>query len=44
LALIRSKREILEAIALELLAKEVIFQVDLERIAGPRPFENSESA
>lgn len=44
LALIRSKREILEAIALELLAKEVIFQVDLERIAGPRPFENNEPA
>jgi AFG3 family protein len=40
LALVRSKRAILEAIAQELLAKEVIFQVDLERLAGPRPFEN----
>ncbi|MFM9060516.1 MAG: ATP-dependent zinc metalloprotease FtsH [Bacteroidota bacterium] len=44
LTLIRSKRDILEAIALELLAKEVIFQVDLERLAGPRPFENNEPA
>lgn len=40
LALIKSKRDILEAIAQELLAKEVIFQVDLERLAGPRPFEH----
>ncbi len=40
LALVKSKRAILEAIAQELLAKEVIFQVDLERLAGPRPFEN----
>ena len=41
LALIKSKRAILEAIAQELLAKEVIFQVDLERLAGPRPFEHA---
>lgn len=40
LALVKSKRDILEAIAQELLAKEVIFQVDLERLAGPRPFEH----
>ena len=40
LALIKSKRDILEAIAQELLAKEVIFQVDLERLAGPRPLEH----
>lgn len=39
LELIRSKREILEAIALELLSKEVIFKQDLERLAGPRPFD-----
>jgi hypothetical protein len=38
--LVKSKRAILEAIAQELLAKEVIFQVDLERLAGPRPFEH----
>ena len=41
LALVKSKRAILEAIAQELLAKEVIFQVDLERLAGPRPFEHA---
>jgi len=41
LALVKSKRAILEAIAQELLAKEVIFQVDLERLAGPRPFEQA---
>ena len=40
LALVKSKRAILETIAQELLAKEVIFQVDLERLAGPRPFEH----
>jgi cell division protease FtsH len=38
LHLIRTKRDILEAIAKELLAKEVIFQQDLLRLAGPRPF------
>jgi len=36
--LIRSKRKVLEAIAQELLSKEVIFKQDLERLAGPRPF------
>ena len=41
LALVQSKRDILEAIAKELLTKEVIFQVDLERLAGPRPFEHA---
>jgi cell division protease FtsH len=41
LALVKSKRAILEAIAQELLTKEVIFQVDLERLAGPRPFEHA---
>jgi hypothetical protein len=44
LDLIRSKREILEAIALELLSKEVIFKQDLERLAGPRPFEGQNPA
>ncbi|MFM7031730.1 MAG: ATP-dependent zinc metalloprotease FtsH [Bacteroidota bacterium] len=39
LDLIRSKREVLEAIAQELLSKEVIFKQDLERLAGPRPFD-----
>jgi cell division protease FtsH len=38
LHLIRTKRDILEAIAKELLDKEVIFQQDLLRLAGPRPF------
>jgi cell division protease FtsH len=39
LDLLKSKRTELEAIAHELLQKEVIFQNDLERLIGKRPFE-----
>lgn len=35
--LIREKRHELELVAQELLAKEVIYQADLERLIGPRP-------
>lgn len=38
--LLTEKREELEIIAQELLAKEIIFQSDLERLIGKRPFEN----
>lgn len=41
-ALLIEKKEQLEAIAQELLKKEVIFQDDLERILGKRPFENKD--
>jgi cell division protease FtsH len=34
------KREQLEAIAQELLEKEIIFKADLERLIGLRPFED----
>jgi AFG3 family protein len=37
--LLNEKREQLEAIAQELLLKEIIYQHDLERILGKRPFE-----
>ncbi|MCB9240715.1 MAG: ATP-dependent metallopeptidase FtsH/Yme1/Tma family protein [Flavobacteriales bacterium] len=37
--LIEEKREQLETIAQELLQKEIIFQSDLERLIGKRPFE-----
>lgn len=37
--LLTSKREQLEIIAKELLAKEIIFQTDLERLIGKRPFD-----
>jgi AFG3 family protein len=37
--LLNEKREQLEAIAQELLLKEIIYQQDLERILGKRPFE-----
>jgi AFG3 family protein len=38
-ALLSEKRESLEIIAQELLKKEVLFQSDLERLIGKRPFE-----
>jgi cell division protease FtsH len=38
--LLTDKREALEIIAQELLKKEIIFQNDLERILGKRPFEH----
>ena len=37
-ALLLEKREQLELIAQELLNKEVIYQTDLERLVGPRPY------
>jgi cell division protease FtsH len=37
--LLNSKREELEIVAKELLEKEIIFQSDLERLIGKRPFE-----
>ncbi|MDI9882169.1 ATP-dependent zinc metalloprotease FtsH [Flectobacillus longus] len=37
--LLSDKREKLEILAQELLKKEVLFQSDLERLVGPRPFE-----
>ncbi|MGI9541794.1 MAG: ATP-dependent zinc metalloprotease FtsH [Cyclobacteriaceae bacterium] len=37
--LLKEKREKLEIIAKELLEKEIIFQNDLERLIGKRPFE-----
>ena len=33
------KQDKLEILAQELLVKEVLFQSDLERLIGPRPFE-----
>lgn len=39
LVLLRSKREQLEAVAKELLEKEVIFKDDLVRLIGERPFD-----
>lgn len=39
LKLLREKREQLEAIAQELLEKEIIYRDDLERILGKRPYE-----
>jgi cell division protease FtsH len=41
-ALLIQKKDHLESIAQELLKKEVIFQDDLERILGKRPFENKD--
>ena len=38
-ALLKDKREQLEIVAQELLEKEIIFQSDLERLIGKRPFE-----
>ena len=37
--LLRQKRQELEIVAKELLEKEIIFQSDLERLIGKRPFE-----
>lgn len=39
-ALILGKKAELEIIALELLEKEILFQTDLERLIGKRPFEH----
>lgn len=41
--LLTEKKEELEVIAQELLSKEIIFQNDLERLIGKRPFENETS-
>jgi AFG3 family protein len=38
-ALLTDKKDKLEILAQELLVKEVLFQSDLERLVGPRPFE-----
>ncbi len=38
--LLVSKREALEILAQELLSKEVLFQSDLEKLLGKRPFDN----
>jgi AFG3 family protein len=38
-ALLTDKQDKLEILAQELLVKEVLFQNDLERLIGPRPFE-----
>lgn len=39
-ALLEEKRESVEILAKELLAKEILFQTDLERLIGKRPFEH----
>jgi len=39
LALLTEKRQELEVVAQELLEKEILFQNDLERLVGPRPFD-----
>lgn len=41
--LLKDKRDKLEILAKELLEKEIIFQTDLERLIGKRPFENQTS-
>lgn len=38
-ALLTTKRDQLEVISQELLAKEILYQADLERLIGKRPFE-----
>ncbi|MFZ4647357.1 MAG: ATP-dependent zinc metalloprotease FtsH, partial [Gemmataceae bacterium] len=38
-ALLTTKRDQLEVISQELLAKEILYQADLERLIGERPFE-----
>lgn len=43
-SLLIEKKEQLEAVAQELLHKEVIFREDLERLIGKRPFEEEEHA
>jgi cell division protease FtsH len=39
-ALLEEKRTSVEILAKELLAKEILFQSDLERLIGKRPFEH----
>ncbi|GHA70684.1 ATP-dependent zinc metalloprotease FtsH [Pontibacter akesuensis] len=39
-ALLREKSHELEVVAQELLEKEILFQNDLERLVGPRPFDS----
>jgi cell division protease FtsH len=39
-ALLKDKQEGLEALAVKLLEKEILFQSDLEEILGKRPFDN----
>ncbi len=41
--MLSEKREELEKIAQELLEKEILFQSDLEKIIGKRPFETETS-
>ncbi len=41
-ALLTDKREELEALAHELLEREIIFQSDIERLVGKRPFDTKE--
>lgn len=40
--LLSDKRDALEAVAKELLDKEIIFKSDLERLIGPRPYDKKE--
>jgi cell division protease FtsH len=40
--LLTEKKEQVEAIAQELLSKEIIFKTDIERLIGSRPFEEDE--
>ncbi|MBC8045933.1 MAG: ATP-dependent zinc metalloprotease FtsH [Fimbriimonadaceae bacterium] len=40
--LLTQKRKELEAVAVELLDKEIIFKADLERLIGPRPYDKKE--
>jgi AFG3 family protein len=44
LALLREKEDLLRVLAQELLAREVIFQDDVERILGKRPFASAAAA
>lgn len=43
LELLSSKKSEVESIAKELLDKEIIFKIDLERLIGKRPFEEDEN-
>jgi cell division protease FtsH len=43
IALLTEKREEVEAVAKELLEKEIIFKSDLERLIGKRPYEESDA-
>ena len=40
--LLKKKADMLEIVAQELLKKEIIFQSDLERLVGKRPFASAE--